>query len=101
MKWKNIWMNQKSDFLSYSLDYDKDFLKRLKKIKKHNPKLFLRLKEKMKEISENPHHYKPLKGVLKGKRRVHIGSFVIIFTIDEDEKSVIFLEFDHHDKVYG
>lgn len=86
--------------LSYSLVYDKLFLKRLKKIKKNSAKLFERLKTKMAEIAKNPQHYKPLKGILKGKRRAHVGSFVIIFTIDEKEDAVIFLEFDHHDKVY-
>lgn len=54
----------------------------------------------MKEILESPLHHKPLGNVLKGKRRAHVGSFVIIFSVDDNEKVVVFLEFDHHDKAY-
>ncbi|MFH1394123.1 MAG: type II toxin-antitoxin system RelE/ParE family toxin [Candidatus Micrarchaeota archaeon] len=86
--------------MPYVADFDKFFLKRLKKLKKDNPELFLRLRKKIAEVLENPHHYKPMKNVLKGKRRAHVGSFVILFTVDEKEKSVVFLEFDHHDKAY-
>jgi len=89
-----------SDAVIYSLEFDKIFLKRLKKLKRDNLQLYERLKKKLDEILENPEHYKPLSNVLKGKRRVHIGSFVIVFMVDEEDKKVTFLEFDHHDKVY-
>jgi len=49
---------------------------------------------------ENPYHYKPLRGDMKGSRRVHIGHFVLIYEILEEEKKVRFLDFDHHDNVY-
>ncbi len=62
--------------------------------------MYTRLENKMKEISENPEHYKPLGNVLKGKRRAHVGSFVIIFSFDGSRGAVTFLEFDHHDNVY-
>ena len=87
--------------MTYSLDFDKLFLKRLKKLKRDSPQIYERLKKKLEEILENPDHYKPLSNVLKGKRRVHVGSFVILFRVDEEGKKVIFLEFDHHDKVYA
>jgi mRNA interferase RelE/StbE len=54
----------------------------------------------MEEIIENSAHYKPLGNILKGRRRVHIGSFVVVYSVDEKEKLIKFLEFDHHDKVY-
>ena len=56
--------------------------------------------KKISGIVDNPQHYKPLRTALKGKRRAHVGSFVIIFAIDEENKEVVFLEFDHHDRVY-
>ncbi len=59
-----------------------------------------RLKKKMVEILENPHHSKPLRNVLKNKRRVHIASFVLIFEIIEAEKKVVFHTFRHHDEAY-
>jgi mRNA-degrading endonuclease RelE of RelBE toxin-antitoxin system len=34
-------------------------------------------------------------------RRVHIDkSFVLVFSIDETEKTVIIEDYDHHDKIY-
>jgi len=33
----------------------------------------------MVQITENPYLGKPLRGILKGKRRVHTGHFVFIF----------------------
>ena len=54
----------------------------------------------MVQITENPYLGKPLTGVLKGKRREHIGHFVLIYEIDEKEHKVIFLEFAHHDDAY-
>jgi addiction module RelE/StbE family toxin len=56
--------------------------------------------KKFSEIRENPHHYKPLSGSMHGERRVHIGSFVLTYEIDEARKTVIFVDFDHHDHVY-
>jgi mRNA-degrading endonuclease RelE of RelBE toxin-antitoxin system len=55
----------------------------------------------MKEILENPEHYKPLRHDLAGERRVHIlKSFVLKFEIDEENKTVTFLFFGHHDEAY-
>ncbi len=89
-----------SDILAYSVIFDKVFLKRLKKLKDSSPEIYSRLKAKIEEIVENPQHYKPLRNVLKGKRSAHIGSFVVIFSIDEAGKAVVFLEFAHHDEAY-
>jgi mRNA-degrading endonuclease RelE of RelBE toxin-antitoxin system len=43
---------------------------------------------------------KPLRNVLKGKQRVHVGSFVLVYSIDKKNETIIFLDFKHHDKVY-
>ena len=90
-----------SETVGYQADFDLHLLKRLKKLKKGDPQLYQRLEKKMEEILQNPTHFKPLSNVLKGKRRAHIGSFVIIFSVDEKNQLVFFLEFDHHDKAYG
>ena len=58
--------------------------------------------EKIEEILQNPHHYKPLSYDMKQLRRVHIGStFVFVFSIDENNGIVLFLDMSHHDKIYG
>jgi len=72
----------------------------LDKLKKKDNSLYLRIIHKIIEISKNPELGKPLRNVLKGKRRVHIGSFVLIYLIDKKNETVTFLEFEHHDKAY-
>lgn len=73
-------------------------------IKKHckkNPVLEKALNNKIEEICQNPEHYKPLKYDFAGERRVHImRSFVLRFKIDEINKIVVFLVFEHHDDAY-
>ncbi|MCZ7381354.1 MAG: type II toxin-antitoxin system RelE/ParE family toxin [Candidatus Methanoperedens sp.] len=52
------------------------------------------------QIAKNPAIGKPLRNVLKGKRRVHLGTFVLIYEIYENENKVVFLEIAHHDEAY-
>lgn len=72
----------------------------LRKLVKKNQQMSLAIRDKMEEIVQNPHHYTPLGNVMSGKRRVHFGSFVLVFSIDEECKRVVFEDFDHHDKIY-
>ena len=72
----------------------------LAKLAKKDPLLILRIDKKINEILQNPHHYKPLRNDLKNTRRVQIGSYVLIFEIDEKKKIVTFLRFKHHDEIY-
>lgn len=84
----------------YAIDFSEDFRDQLEKMKRRNPFLFERLTKKMNEILENPTHYKPLRNVLKNKREVHIGSFVLLFEVDDINKVVVFLKYGHHDDVF-
>lgn len=67
---------------------------------KKNPVLKGAISKKINEILDFPYHYKPLKYDLAGERRVHIGSFVLKFEINETSKTVKFLFFGHHDEAY-
>ena len=82
----------------YESEFTREFLGRMKKLKKKDSTLFKRLKSKIEEILENPTHYKPLRDDLKGTRRVHVGHFVIIFKMKDE--TVIFISFKHHDDAY-
>jgi YafQ family addiction module toxin component len=84
----------------YDAIVDKKVDKTFDKLSRKDPILFKQLENKVGEILENPHHFKPLRGNLKNKRRVHVGSFVLIFEIDEMNKTVKFLVFVHHDEAY-
>jgi len=86
--------------LSYLIAQSDHFLEVLKKLSKKDFALYERLKKKIAEILENPEHYKPLSNKLKHYRRAHVGSFVIAFRIIEAEKTVKFVDFDHHDNIY-
>jgi YafQ family addiction module toxin component len=81
-------------FVEFSIEFDKSF----KKLKKKDKKLFLQIQKKLIEVIENPNHYKPLKNVLAGFRRIHFGSFVLIYKIENNVIRIISLE--HHDKAY-
>ena len=45
-------------------------------------------------------HYKNLRYDMKDKKRVHIGHFVLVFKIIKKENKIVFMDFDHHDKIY-
>lgn len=75
--------------------------KDIDKLCKRNIVLRDALENKMREILQNPQHYKPLKYDLAGERRVHImKNFVLKFEIDERNEIVTFIFFGHHDEAY-
>ena len=85
----------------YSIETETKIDEIFKKLKKKNPKQLEIIFKKVKQILENPYHFKPLRGDMKGARRVHIDkSFVLTYEIDEKKKIIRLLDYDHHDKVY-
>ncbi|MCX6820905.1 MAG: type II toxin-antitoxin system RelE/ParE family toxin [Candidatus Aenigmarchaeota archaeon] len=71
-----------------------------KKLSSKNPAQLKAITKKLEEVVENPHRFKPLSNVMKGLRRIHFGNFVLVYSIDEENKTVILEDFDHHDKIY-
>lgn len=82
----------------YTIDFSDEFEKSMKKLKKRNIVLFQQIHRKLIELVETPEHFKPLRNVLAGYRRIHFGSFVLIYKIEEDVVRIISL--DHHDDTY-
>ena len=71
------------------------------KLAKRNPKQLKIIKKKLKEILRDPHRYKNLRVPLQRFKRVHINKhFVLVFSIDEENKKVILEDYEHHDKIY-
>jgi mRNA-degrading endonuclease RelE of RelBE toxin-antitoxin system len=58
------------------------------------------LKKRLKILAEQPEIGKPLRNVLKGKRRIQIGSFVLIYEIDKNDNKLTLFSFEHHDSAY-
>ena len=74
--------------------------KKLRKMAKRERILYRATVKKIEQIAENPYLGKPLRGLLTGKRRIHIGHFVLIYEVDEKGHKVAFLDFAHHDEAY-
>ena len=71
------------------------------KLTKKNPKQMDIIEKKIKEIIQNPHHYKNLRRPLQHLKRAHIDkSFVIVFSTDEKKKTVVIEDYDHHNNIY-
>jgi len=66
----------------YDLDVDVSCKKKFFKLAKKNPKQMEIIDKKILEIRSNPEHFKPLKGDMKGSRRVHIDThFVLVMRL--------------------
>ncbi len=81
----------------YTRVFTEPFLEDLR-VHRKNRDLLRRVEGKVNEILENPEHYKPLRAPLQGKRRAHVGPFVLVFEISGDR--VKFHSFRHHDEAY-
>ncbi len=84
--------------MGYAIEFSDEFEHSMKKLKKKDRVLFEQIQKKLIEVVENPEHYKPLRNVLAGFRRIHFGSFVLIYKIDDNIVSVISI--DHYDRAY-
>ena len=85
----------------YTDAYSEDITRKLSKLKKKNSKHYEIVRKKMDWVLANPEHkYKDLHYDMKGIKRVHIGHFVLIFTVDHKKKIVSFEDYDHHDNIY-
>lgn len=85
----------------YSLEVRESVDRIFSKLAKKNPKQMRIMDKKIKQILENPHHFKPLRAPMQHLRRVHIDkSFVLTYSVDEDKEVVIIEDYDHHDNVY-
>jgi len=84
----------------YSLKIEKDVDRIFSKLSKKDPNQLNAIMKKIQQILKNPQQFKPLKFPLQHLRRVHVGSFVIIYSIEEINKVVAIEDYEHHDEVY-
>lgn len=78
-------------------------IKILKKLFKKDKVRYEAILRKIDEIihCENPDHYKNLAYDMKEFKEVHIDShFVLIFKVDEKNKTIEFYDMQHHDKMF-
>ena len=85
----------------YLDSYSEEISKKLSKLRKKDPSHYSKVCNKMDSILEKPNHsYKFLHHDMKGILRVHIGSFVLIFVINHETKTISFEDYDYHDNIY-
>lgn len=84
----------------YDIEPVEEFEETINKLRKKDKVTYQRVIKKMLQIAREPHLGKPLSTVLKGKRRTHVGHFVITYRINEEKHRVVFLRFTHHDEAY-
>jgi YafQ family addiction module toxin component len=85
--------------------YDYELRKSVEKLffmlAKKNPRQLLIIEKKIDEIIQNPQQYKNLRKPLQHLKRVHADkSFVLTFSVDENNKKVIIEDYGHHDDIY-
>ncbi len=84
----------------YSLEVREHVDKALRKLTRADPKQLEVLTRKIDEILQDPHVFKPMHFPLAGMRRAHFGSYVLLFSIDEQRKTVVLDDYEHRDNVY-
>jgi YafQ family addiction module toxin component len=84
----------------YSLEIEQEVFRAFKKLEKKDPKQLEAIRKKVDQILFDPLQFKPLKHPLEGLWRVHIGSFVLIYEVSENPKTVRILKYKHHDDAY-
>ena len=81
----------------YSIRIKKSALKELGNIDKKNR---VRIVEAIDGLAENPHVGKVLKGHLSGLRRIRVGSYRVVYEINDGEVLILVLRVAHRKEAY-
>ncbi len=89
----------------FDYDFSDELKSVIKKLKKKDRKRSLILAKKIQEIAGNNKdsikRYKNLRYGLKDRKRVHIDKhFVLVFEVNKEKKFILFVDFDHHKRIY-
>jgi mRNA-degrading endonuclease RelE of RelBE toxin-antitoxin system len=57
--------------MGYSIEFSSTFEKSMKKLKKKDKVMYDQIQKKLIDLVENPDHYKPLRNIFAGYRRIH------------------------------
>lgn len=87
--------------MEYALDIPEELDRKFIKLSKKDKKQLQIINNKIQQIIKEPYYFKPLRGDMHGARRVHVDkSFVLTYEIDEKNKIVRLLDYDHYDNIY-
>jgi len=90
----------------FSFDLTDELKIKIRKLLKRDKKKVEIINKKIQAIinstPETIDHYKNLRYEQSDRKRVHIDDhFVLTFKVDKTENHILFLDFDHHDNIYG
>lgn len=85
----------------YDLEIMPSVEKAFHKLAKKDPKKLRIIRDKIVEIRTDPRRYKNLRSPMNHLKRVHIdSSLVLVLLVDEPRKTVIIMDYDHHDDIH-
>ncbi len=88
--------------MSFRVIISDELKKTLVILKRKDKTIFQIIEKKILQIasldSVSIQHFKNLRSPLSEFKRVHLGSYVLLFHVQEDK--IIFEAFEHHDKIY-
>ena len=72
-----------------------------KKLANKDKTQLIAINKKIEQLKQNPQIGKPLHFPLQNLRRVHVySSFVLVYDIQEKDKTITIRDYDHHDNIY-
>ena len=76
--------------------------KKLAKLAKRDKILYEAIIKKILGVKQTQDvvRYKNLRYDMKSSKRIHLGSFVLVFSYQESNDLISFEDFDHHDNIY-
>jgi mRNA-degrading endonuclease RelE of RelBE toxin-antitoxin system len=88
--------------MSFRIIISDDLRKTLVILKRKDKTMFQMVEKKILQIASldsiSLQHFKNLRSPLSDFKRVHLGSYVLLFHVQAN--SIIFDAFEHHDKIY-
>jgi YafQ family addiction module toxin component len=84
----------------YSLQIEEEVSKAFHKLLKKDKPQLEAINKKIDQILSDPYQFKPLRHPMEGLRRVHIGSYVLIYKVIESPPTVQVIKYTHHDRAY-
>ncbi|MBN1861492.1 MAG: hypothetical protein JW840_08545 [Candidatus Thermoplasmatota archaeon] len=88
--------------MSFRIIISDDLRKTLVLLKRKDKAMFQMVEKKILQIasldSVSVRHFKNLRSPLSDFKRVHLGSYVLLFRVQAD--NIIFDTLEHHDKIY-
>ena len=87
--------------MTYKVSLHPSVRKNLKKLYQLDRSDYNYVKQRLKLLAYMPEMGVPLEAEFKGKWRIHIGPFVLIYTFDSAANIITLLVFEHYTQVYN